>query len=723
MSTQNTDNNGLRTLEDESLKNLDSLVEDCERFCSILRQFYAAGETGRANDLAEMGMEAMTGKGLHESALKVLGLRVEAAGEQDRNLRQQAAKIFSDLCRTDLLIRKYADSIGLDKPQVPLRECLRRWHLLRRIKPGIYCIEKSWGFGVVQRIDEYAGRFIIDFENKPGHGLTFAYTAEALQIPPDDHLMAIRHREPNRIAAMIKDEPDALVRLALQSYGPMPVTILQEILEKGIINPADWKSFWDSARKRLKKDPLVDIPTRRSDLIRLFDRVRAFDDEWFAELERERLIPRILAMVREWEQAEGPRDAARLPLVAARLNYVVKGAGLANPEHAVEAALLAEKLRLEPDRFDHCAIVEMVLQPDVLNEVVANLPAREVWSMLEWMAARDRARLTELLLAELNDMPIGFLSETLAFLEAGESIESVRARIRGIIANRSAGPVLLFWVAKNPGRMEEWKLGRITDLALISLEVLNRHHSGEMLKAANQLRDLFQQKDWLTAVIGAMDELQRQAFMTRLREIGQGHTPLDTKGIIAKVLIIFPHMAEYMASPVTGTDVRAPRRITAWSSLHKRQQQLRKIVDEEIPQNSRDIAAARSYGDLRENFEYKTAKEQQGLLMRRKAELEHDLVQVQGTDFAGVATDAAVPGTTVRLRFSDGKTTTYHILGEWDTDSELGIISSGSALARGLNGCRAGQTVSIALQDGQSAECMIEKIEPLPDQIRAWIRG
>lgn len=723
MSTQNTDHDDVRALEEEALKDLEHIVEDGDRFCAILRRLYAADEIGKANDLADMGLEAMAGKGLHESALAVLALRIAAAGDRDQGLRPHVVKVFNELCRTDLLIRKYADSIGMDKPQVPLRECLRRWALLQRIKPGIFCIEKSWGFGVVQRIDEYAGRFIIDFENKPGHGLTFAYAAEALQIPNDDHLMVIRHRDPARLAAMIKDEPDAVVRLALQSYGPMPVAILQEILEAGIIRPADWKSFWDAARKRLKKDPLVNIPARRSDLIRLLDRVRVFDDEWFAALERERMIPRILDLIREWAQAEGPRDAARLPLMAARLSYVVKGAGLSHPEHAVQAALLADILRLDPGQFDHHPIAEMLLQPQILCEVVENLPAREVRAMLDWLAARDRIQLTNLLLAELNNMPLGFLSETLAFFDAGENAELARAKLRGILGNRTAGPALLFWAAKNPGRMAEWKLGRVTDLALISLEVLNRNHSGEMLKAANQLRDLFQQKEWLTTVIGAMDELQRQALMTRLREIGQGHTPIDTKGIIAKVLVIFPHLAEYMVMPAGTAESQAPRRVTAWSSLSKRQIQLQKIISEEIPQNSRDIAVARGYGDLRENFEYKAAKEQQGILMRRKAELEHDLSQVQGTDFAGVPTDTAVPGTTVRLRFPDGKVETFYILGEWDHDVELGIISSGSALALGLKGCRAGQSVSIALQEGQTTECVIEQIDSLPDHIRAWIKG
>ena len=58
----------------------------------------------------------------------------------------------------------------------------------------------------------------------------------------------------------------------------------------------------------------------------------------------------------------------------------------------------------------------------------------------------------------------------------------------------------------------------------------------------------------------------------------------------------------------------------SWASLEKRKQEFEDLVNRQIPQNTRDIATARSYGDLRENFEFKSAKEQQRVLMRRRAE-------------------------------------------------------------------------------------------------------
>src|SRR5258708_18058312 len=79
--------------------------------------------------------------------------------------------------------------------------------------------------------------------------------------------------------------------------------------------------------------------------------------------------------------------------------------------------------------------------------------------------------------------------------------------------------------------------------------------------------------------------------------------------------------------------------IVSWDSLERRKNEYHELVEKKIPANSKEIAIARSYGDLRENHEYKAAKEMQKLLMRRKAELEVQLVRARATDFANPRTE------------------------------------------------------------------------------------
>jgi len=126
----------------------------------------------------------------------------------------------------------------------------------------------------------------------------------------------------------------------------------------------------------------------------------------------------------------------------------------------------------------------------------------------------------------------------------------------------------------------------------------------------------------------------------------------------------------------------------------------------------KDIATARSYGDLRENFEFKSAKEQQAVLARRKAELELMLANARGTNFEEPDTAQVSIGTIVTLAEpATGQTETYSILGAWDSAPDRGVISYKAAIGQALLGHAVGDTVDLASEGGKRT-VRIDRIEP-----------
>src|SRR5438270_2712767 len=103
---------------------------------------------------------------------------------------------------------------------------------------------------------------------------------------------------------------------------------------------------------------------------------------------------------------------------------------------------------------------------------------------------------------------------------------------------------------------------------------------------------------------------------------------------------------------ITGgqREEKAAALIVSWSSLAKRRAEHEELVKKKIPENSKEIALARSYGDLSENFEFKAAKQMQAVLMRRKAELEQALHSARGRDFENPDISRVSTGTIVTLR-------------------------------------------------------------------------
>jgi transcription elongation factor GreA len=116
----------------------------------------------------------------------------------------------------------------------------------------------------------------------------------------------------------------------------------------------------------------------------------------------------------------------------------------------------------------------------------------------------------------------------------------------------------------------------------------------------------------------------------------------------------------------------------------------------------RAIAEARSHGDLSENAEYEAAKDKQGFIEGRIAEIESKLAGAQIIDPAALHAEGRVVfGATVDLEDeSTGAAVTYQIVGDDEADLKLGLISISSPIARALIGRSAGDVADVQAPGG-----------------------
>ena len=187
---------------------------------------------------------------------------------------------------------------------------------------------------------------------------------------------------------------------------------------------------------------------------------------------------------------------------------------------------------------------------------------------------------------------------------------------------------------------------------------------------------------------------------------------LTKRSLLARIIKLFPQLE----SVITGEqkEEKTESLIVSWSSLETRKAEFEELINKKIPENSKEIGVARSYGDLRENFEFKAAKEMQAVLMRRKAELELALMKARGTNFENPDLSQVSIGTIVVLKdVENGKTETYTLLGAWDSDPARGIISYQTAIGQAVLGHKVGDTVTLNKDEG-SGEFEIMSISPAP---------
>ena len=137
-----------------------------------------------------------------------------------------------------------------------------------------------------------------------------------------------------------------------------------------------------------------------------------------------------------------------------------------------------------------------------------------------------------------------------------------------------------------------------------------------------------------------------------------------------------------------------------------------KVLDEELkrlksierPSVIAAISEARSHGDLSENAEYHAAKERQGWIEGRIAEIEDKISRAQVIDVSKLSGSQVKFGATVSVVDEDTEDKArYQLVGEHEADVKLGKISVSSPLARAMIGKEVGDVVEVNTPGGVKA--------------------
>lgn len=154
--------------------------------------------------------------------------------------------------------------------------------------------------------------------------------------------------------------------------------------------------------------------------------------------------------------------------------------------------------------------------------------------------------------------------------------------------------------------------------------------------------------------------------------------------------------------------------------LLKLKEELKRLKTIERPQIVKEIAEARSHGDLSENAEYHAAKEKQSLIEGRINQVEHWIASAEVIDVSKyVDSDRVVFGATVKLEDAEsGEQVEYTLVGEIEADLKARKISITSPIARALIGRSAGDTVTVRSPGGEK-EYEIQDVTFMEEELPA----
>ncbi|MCB1125111.1 MAG: GreA/GreB family elongation factor [Verrucomicrobiae bacterium] len=574
-----------------------------------------------------------------------------------------------------------------------------------------FCQHRGWGFGKIRQLDPVFAKLVIDFPDKPGHGMDLTFALGALQAIPKEHILARKAEDLAGLRELAARDHKAVIKLAVQSFGgTATIDQVQSVLVPDVID-SDWKKWWEVARKELKKDGHFEVPLRKTQPLVYQEKVVVLDERLLAEFNAAKGLKARLVVALEVLKSVGDMEAPG-PLVAeiiATLNKDISSHQRTQPALALEGVFCRDDLiaavQCEPEagQLDANAIWAQVDQAGkVLEDVTAPRHGRALESFKgarpeDWQGA---------LIEGLNEMSAKLCGEAVKLLVQEGLFDAVKEHLQRLISQHGASTELLLWLAKERSDLYADVLGPEVFRAMLT--AIERDQFNE--KKSSRLQDfVMDDGDLLPDLIQSAD-IEVVKDLTRALQFSSGFDDVDRRSLLARIVKLFPAVQSLISGDSGARHEKAL--YVSWPSLERRKSEYQELVEKKIPANSHDIAVARSYGDLRENAEYKAAKEMHRLLMQRKAELEQDLGRAQGTDFQGVPTSAAGMGTTVEVtELGTGQKLIFHILGAWDFDADRHIISYLSPIAQALVGKKVGGETAFEL-DGQKANYRIERIVP-----------
>ena len=635
----------------------------------------------------------------------VLGAKLQGAGIRDA-LRKTTK---------DRLLLAFVDSVGFGVRT--LDEALARLDRLLAFQPGRLVLNTTWGLGEIRRLDAFYRRITVDFRNRKGHQMTFDAACETLVFAPEDHILVTARVDQGRVLTQIKEAPGEFVKEMLKSFGDMPVTRLEELCaQHGFVKQANWKKFWEQARVELRKDKLVEIPTRRAEPLHLKKTAETYEDSWFTAFAQMTDPKSILSSVRELQGSQrfkSPPQEDRAK-IADRLAFALKGARGVDDALYARLAFCLDELKIDLER---AAKARTYLWTD--NRYLAaarTLPARETGTLVVFLTADNREARKHELFKALPEMCFPLLTETLTFFKTDADCEDVVAEL---LKNPAAPATLVTLILGRYDDFKHWaKLPPLVVILTHAIALGEGRQSGETLRMQNVIRRLFADKNWLASIFAQLQPADQVLFFERF-QASIAWDPSTHHTIVVRMTHIVPELA---ARQVKKSEAPKVERITSPRSYAERKAAYQKLINVDIPENTRRIEFAKSYGDLSENAEYQYAKDEQRALLQKQTLMQEELNAVRAVDFSDVATDQVRPGTTVRIAAADGRELVYTVLGEWDNDLDRNIIANKAKLAQNMLGKSVGDTFDLPDAEGNVTTATITAIEPLSESIRAWMQ-
>lgn len=670
------ENGQLDRIDDLWLQRLDEDPEDVEHFVGIARALTGVAEEERARMLLQMLDEALQERGFWETRLTLLrraGTLLLEPQDVHPAILETLQALHGETPSFDELVK----AVRLDKAPHDLPKAWQKVDRLRELVPfdvGAVVWMKGRGAGRVTEVNLELDSLKVDFPGHANLSVGFRAAPKMLRPLPPGHFFRRKEEEPEAIKELAESDPPGLLRVVLTSFEkPLEAGEVKEAVE-GLVPSERWTSWWAAARKH----PQVMAHGKgRQTYSWLASEEHALEAVWkrFEEAE-----PRArIALLRK----EGSRDPELARRMAASLAETARKAAARDPGLAFEIALgLTGEGSVPADVGEVPGPEDLVTGAEEPKQLLTGIEDRAAKERAYRLVRELRDDWVEVYGAQLGREEDARILDLLADALTETAPKELHRFADAVGGQPHKNPPGFAWLAERAA--EDSDLRRRNPLRLME-QIFTSLVDRRFAPYKTRLVRMVESGGTVPRLLDHLEERHGERAETAIHKAA-GLESYQRDALTNALHLRFPALRGEGESELIYSTPEA---------IEARRRELETLVRKEIPANRKAIEEARALGDLRENFEYKSARQRHEYLSSRQAQLERELTVARPIEADKIDPSEVRIGTRVELHPTDGGATprTITILGPWDSKPEEDVLAYESDLARAILGKRPGETV------------------------------
>jgi len=655
-------------------------------------------------------------KGIEDwnTALDILRVVIDY-DEKNPSLRKEVVECYRGKYKEHSHLEDYIRLSNVAQSYRSMHEAMADFEKHIAFDAGNFVYHRTWNIGRIASIK--GDDIVIDFAKSRGHKMSLKMAIDSLTTLSKDHIWVLKAVwSKDKLREKVKTEPAWALRTIIKSFdNRADLKRIKSELVPSVLTASEWNSWSAKAREILKTDPLFgNAPDDIATFI-VRDRPLSFEEKVYNQFKAEKSFFARVQYLRDFLESGEP-DSEFFTEMFGFFTGFVRAYQQAN-ESVVAAYLFLKELATKYPHLKGAATLGFAELFDEIEDPIAVYDGIKDAELRRSFLLHIKNFVPDWPDVYIRIFPYSLNAGMLETLKAAGHEDKLKRMALDVIENYRDHREAFIWVVKNL-RDEPWfaELGVVYEKILITLvhildisfkEIESHRDTTENRKINKQVQTILFKDAALESFLLESPPENIERVYTLVSEV-KDLDPAIKLSLRRKIMEKWP---EFKFGGEEEKQVVSRGLMVTAEKYEEKQRLLGQILDEEVPANQKEIAYALSLGDLRENAEYKAAKEKQDEINAKVAKLKNEIERAQLFDKSSISTGKVSFGTVVTLvNELSGQTEAYTILGPWESDPVNNVISYLSPLGKKLLNHKSGERLSFTIHD-RKFQYKVEHIE------------